>query len=273
MSERVPLLLRALEGETRDAICGVKVLQSVKGYRFNLDPILLADFAASGGLKGKVIDLGCGSGILPLVLARKYGARNVTGLELQPRLFALAQRNVQLNRFERKVSLVLGDLRRVRKLLPATGFDHVVCNPPYQDPAAGSPNRVPERALSRELLAASLDDVCAAARHLLTSRGSFSLIFPAKRLHDLFAALGRQELSAVRVRPVYPREGRPAIRVLVEAGRASSRPLEVLPPLVLHRADGQAYTDEVQQMTCEAPLRSRVRRRALALAARTAVLH
>ena len=114
---QVRLALHPGPGETLDSICGgeVQVLQRRRGYRFTLDPILLAHFAVyeAGRAGGRLMDLGTGSGIIPLVLARRLGRKDITALELQPRLYSLAERNVYLNRCEEQVTLVQGDLRQV----------------------------------------------------------------------------------------------------------------------------------------------------------------
>src|SRR5262245_55199980 len=96
-----------MAGETLDTICGdIRILQPARGYRFSLDPLLLAHFASARSPRGKTVDLGTGSGIIALVLARRYGRKEITALELQPRLYALAARSVALNGLERDVAVV-----------------------------------------------------------------------------------------------------------------------------------------------------------------------
>jgi tRNA1(Val) A37 N6-methylase TrmN6 len=235
--------------ETLDSICGgkVQVLQKKAGYRFNLDPILLAHFARDGGQRGPAIDLGTGSGIIPLVLAKKFHERELTGLELQPDLFALAQRNVHLNRVERRLSLVLGDLRRVNHLFQRGSFARVLGNPPYGPPGAGrvSPDR--ERALARHGLTCSVQDVAKASAHLLRPRGALFLVYPSARMLDLLCTLREKGLEPRRLRLVHPREGRPAKLVLVEAIKDAKPQMIVEPPLYLHGAK-QGFTEEVQAM-------------------------
>src|SRR3954469_7412059 len=100
-------------GETLDTICGdVRILQPARGYRFTLDPLLLAHFASARRPRGKTVDLGTGSGIIALVLARRFGRKGISAVELQARLYALAARNVALNGLEREIAVVLGDLRQ-----------------------------------------------------------------------------------------------------------------------------------------------------------------
>ncbi len=243
------LPLRPGPDETLDSICGgaVQVLQRRHGYRFTLDSLLLAHFAVqtAGAGRGRVIDLGTGCGILPLVLVRRLGCPEVTGLELQPGLFGLAQRNVRLNRCESAVSLVLGDLCQVQQKLGRGSFAHVVCNPPYRPPAAARLGAERERALARHELACSVADVAAAARYLLDARGGLSLVYPASRFAELAAALESQRLSLRHLRLVHPRPHRPAKLLLAHAVRTPRAPLVVLPPLVLHDSAGATFSPEV----------------------------
>jgi tRNA1Val (adenine37-N6)-methyltransferase len=245
---RVPLQLSARVGETRDEICGVQVLQSRTGYRFNIDPILLAHFSASFGIRGPAIDLGTGSGIIPLILGHKFGVKRLTALEIQPRLFSLAQRNIQVNRLERNITLVLGDVRQVAQQLPARSFQNVLCNPPYGAVRASrvSPDR--EKAIARHEVACSIADVAAAAQHLLDERGSLWVIYPASRLTVLFRHLQEHRLEPRRLRLVHPRARDAAKRVLVQAIKGAREELKIDPPLVLHVDVGSDHTREVESM-------------------------
>lgn len=247
---RRPLELAAREDESLDSVCGVQILQRLSGYRFNLDPVLLAHFAADAGLKGPTIDLGTGSGIIPLILAKKFHRAKVTALELQPALFELAERNVQLNHCERRVAIVRGDLRHVRQQFPRESFAHVLCNPPYRAAESGHLSREPEKAIARHEVMATLSDVVTAASFLLRHRGSLDVIYPATRLNSLMATLDGHALVPRMLRMVHPREGRSAKLVLLRAVKVEYGELEVMPPLLLHPV-GARYTDEVERMLCD----------------------
>ncbi|WP_426731486.1 tRNA1(Val) (adenine(37)-N6)-methyltransferase [Myxococcus faecalis] len=244
--------LQAGPGETLDAICGgaVRVLQRRLGYRFTLDPLLLVHFAVSvgGAGRGRLMDLGTGCGIIPLVLACRWRGRDILGLELQPGLFSLARRNVLLNHCEREVSLVLGDLRRVDEQFPAGGFAQVLCNPPYRARATGHTSLSTEKALARHELACELSDVSRAAAHLLEPRGGLCMVYPASRFAELVTVLRVFGLEPRVARWVHPRADRPAKLVLLHAVKGGTPELTVLPPLVVHTEDEHAFTDEVRAM-------------------------
>lgn len=226
------------------------MLQRRQGYRFTLDPILLAHFAVyeGGAHRGRLMDLGTGSGIIPLVLAKRLGCRDITALELQPRLYSLAERNVYLNRCEQRVTLVQGDLRQVDRLFAAGSFSHVLCNPPYRACATGRSSQTVEKALARHEVACGLPDVARAAEYLLAARGGLCVVYPAARFAELAGLLRQHRLEPRTVRMVHPRAERPAKLVLLHAVKGGRAELRVLPPLVLHAEDEHAFTVEVSAM-------------------------
>ncbi len=234
------------DGETLDSLFRgeLKLIQRRRGYRFSVDPMLLA--AWTGRPCGRVVDLGTGCGILPVLLALR-GCGSVVGVEVQERLFELAARNVALNGLAGKVELVHADLRALRGLLRPSSFDLVVSNPPYIAARAGNLNSLEEKAIARHELLCSLPELAAAAVSLLRHGGSLKLVFPASRLPELFRAFSASGLSPRRMRLVLPLPRRPTKMVLFEAVRASRCSFEALPPLHLFSEPG-AYTDQALQI-------------------------
>lgn len=219
--------------ETLDAICAgsVRVLQRRRGYRFAVDSLLLGHFA--GNPRGRVCDLGTGSGVIPLMVAHHAPQASVVGIELQEALCRLARRNVTLNRAADRIEVVQADLRCLATVLAAESFDVVVSNPPYHPPLEGFVSPVFERALARHEITCSLADVVAGARYLLRANGRFKIVFPASRLGELVAELRTHGLEPKRLRLVHPRLSMDAKLVLCESVKGGRCELAVLPPLVL----------------------------------------
>ncbi|MCF8063049.1 MAG: methyltransferase, partial [Deltaproteobacteria bacterium] len=164
----------------------LQVIQSRSGYRFSVDALLLADFVRVR--KGdRVVDLGTGCGIIPLLLLCSRRIESVVGLEVQEELALQAIRNAGLNGFDNRFLLVRGGLRRPP--LKHGGFHAVICNPPYRRARSGRINPDRERAVARHEIMASLDDILRAARVLLRGKGRLSLIYPAERVTDLLARM------------------------------------------------------------------------------------
>lgn len=229
------------------SIGNLQLLQAENGYRFSLDPVLLARFVDARGGE-VVVDLGSGSGIIPLLLAKLSPARKLLGIELQPRLAARAERNVELNGLQQRVEIIPGDLRQIRQLLPVASADLVVSNPPYRQVGHGRISPADERAAARHELAGGLDDFVSAAAWLLNNGGRFALIYLAERLPELLGRLVANGIEPKRLRMIHPRKQSPARLVLVE-GRKAARPgVVVEKPLYIYEGKGRAYTDEVLAM-------------------------
>jgi tRNA1(Val) A37 N6-methylase TrmN6 len=224
-------------------LCGrLQLLQPVKGYRAATDPVLLA--AACPAEPGQsVLDLGCGAGAAALCLAQRVPSLDLHGLELQPAYADLARRNADRNGIALEVHE--GDLTRMPKAL-RRDFDHVIANPPYY-PATGSPSPVAVRARAMQIETPLADWVSAATRRLRPG-GWLTLILGVDGLPEVLAAL-RPKLGSAAVLPLSAREGRPALRVLVQARKGGRAPFRLLPPLVIHQGpahdgDRESYTPE-----------------------------
>lgn len=225
----------------------LQLIQAEKGYRFSLDPVLLARFSEVISAD-TVVDLGTGCGILPLVLAKLTTAQKLIGIELQPQQAERARRNAELNNLQQRVQIIAGDLRQVRQLLPVASSDLVVSNPPYRQPGSGRISPEDERAAARHELAGGLSDFVDAASWLLKNGGSFAIIYLAERLPELLQQMNAKGIEPKRLRMIHPRAQEPARMVLVE-GRKNGRPgLQVEKPLIVYRGEGRDYSAEILEM-------------------------
>ncbi len=206
-------------------------------FQLGTDAVLLADFAAADGAK-RACDLGCGTGVVAILLALKQAALAVDGIELQPDWASVARENVCLNGLDGRVKIIDGDLRRHRDFLTAGAYDLVVANPPYYPPASGKLSGSPEAATARAELSCTLDDVCAAAAYLTRWGGRFALVHKPERLCDIVRALSAHGLEPKRLRFVHNRCNAPPSLVLIEARRGSKPSVAVEPPLILTDASG-----------------------------------
>jgi tRNA1Val (adenine37-N6)-methyltransferase len=232
-------------GETVDDILWgkLKLVQGKEGYRFSVDPLVLADFIKVKA-KDRVIDLGTGNGIIPLLLAAKKRPGYILGVEIQPRLSSLARRNVILNKMEDRVEIKTGDFRQLDL---GERFSVVVSNPPYLRSGAGRTSPEPERAIARSDLYCTLPELIAAAGRFIARDGRFYLIFPAKRLFELLMELKGYGFAPVRMRLVYSKPKQPAGLVLIDARKRPRPELSILPPLIIYNEDG-IYTKEMNRI-------------------------
>jgi tRNA1Val (adenine37-N6)-methyltransferase len=234
---------------TQDGIFSraVTLWQPARGYRFSVDAVLLGLFARPYAARAHVADLGAGVGVVGLALAFPDPAveapLSLTGIELQPRLAALARRNYAENRPTAPASLREADLRQLPREMRGA-FGVVVSNPPYFEAHSGRPDPDLERAQARRELTASLDDVVRAARFLLAPGGTVALVYPAPGLPRLLRVAEQEKLSPLALRVVYARREHPGTLVLVSFRAKTGRnppPLDVLPPCYLAESDGSPY--------------------------------
>jgi len=232
-------------GETLDVLCDgrLTLYQSRSGYRFSIDTLLLAAYV-SIKRGDRVVDLGTGNGVIPLVLAQRHASAAFVGVELQSAMVERARRNVCLNELDARIRIVGGDVRRPRTLAPPASFDVAVCNPPYRKPSSGRISPDHERQIARHELTAGLNDFLHAGAFLVREKGQMALVYPAVRSTDLIFALRQARLEPKRLRAVHSFHGTEASLLLVEAVKGGRAGLKILPPLILYR--------EAQRLTAEA---------------------
>ena len=212
----------------------------------SMEPVLLSHFASPLS-RGRVIDLGTGSGVIPMILQLKGEAGAITGLEVRADLVDMAERSVKLNGVEENIRIVLGDYGAISDLFPAQSFDHVVCNPPFHSTGMGRVSPESQRADAKHETTGSMDAVARAARYLLGTKGRLWLSYTPLRLAHLVSVLKQEGLEPKRLRMVHGRLKKPAGMLLLEAVRNGKEGLDVLPPLVLYKK-GNEYTEELDRI-------------------------
>lgn len=227
---------------------GYKILQDSERFQFGIDAVLLADYA-SKSLKEKesVIDLGTGTGIIPLLMVNKCKTTSFTGLEVQKESADMAVRSVAMNELEGRIQIVHGDLKEAGSLFPRHSFNVVTCNPPYMIDAHGRNNEQDALTIARHEVLCTLEDVVTAADYLLASHGSFFMIHRPFRLPEIFSSLEKHKMEMKRMRLIYPFADKEPNMVLIEARKNAKRRLTIEPPLIVRNDDGE-YTVEVQDI-------------------------
>jgi tRNA1Val (adenine37-N6)-methyltransferase len=219
--------------ETEDILreYDLKIIQPKNGYRFCIDPVLLCEFA--GGEALKILDLGCGCGIMPLIMARKSAGTTVVGVEFQPEMVACARRNVVGNNLAHRVEIIEADIMALKGLIEPEGFDLVISNPPYRKPSEGKTSPKAGRDLARHESTASLTDFLAAAKRLVKPGGSVCMIHHPERLTEMIAECRNLKLCPVRLQMVHGTYSLPARIFMIELLKGKKRALEVLPPIAV----------------------------------------
>ncbi|MHB8810378.1 MAG: tRNA1(Val) (adenine(37)-N6)-methyltransferase [Desulfobulbaceae bacterium] len=235
---------------TRDTLFNGRLVcaQFRQGYRFSVDAVLAAHFCRPGPAD-HILDLGCGSGIIGLILAFRHPGVRVTGLEVQGELARLAEENSRRNSLEARVQVIHGSLRDIGGLVTPEAFDLVVSNPPFRKPGSGRLSPTDQRARARHEIDASLGEVVRAAAFAVKNRGRVVFVYPAARFMTLSAALRDARLEPKRLQPVYGWPGSPeASLVLVEAIKNGGEELQLLPPFYTHAEQNGPFSEGMQAL-------------------------
>ena len=225
---------------------GPLFIRDDKSFRPGTDSVLLAAFAA-GGQAVRVCDLGCGTGIISILLAWNDTLLSVDGVEIQTDWAVLARANATLCRLGNRITIIDGDLRRHRDFLKAGAYDLVVSNPPYYASGSGkSSNRI-SRADAREERECTIADIAATAAYLTRWGGRFALVHKPERLAEVICTLSKSGLEPKRLRFVQYRADSAPNLVLIESRRGGNPSLTVEPPLILTDANGHD-TDEIKKI-------------------------
>jgi tRNA1Val (adenine37-N6)-methyltransferase len=205
--------------------------------------VLLAHFVTVRR-QDRILDLGTGGGIIPLLLAGRHPEAKIRGLDHQPETVDMATRSVALNGLARRIHIDIGDYRVIKSLYDPGSFDVVTLNPPYREASRGQVSPAAERATARHELAGGLGDAVQAASVVVRFGGRVAVVFLAERLADLVVELRAQRLEPKRLRLIHARAGRPANLLLLEAVKGGGVGLAVEAPLVVYES-GQTFTSEV----------------------------
>lgn len=226
-------------------INGRRIIQSPDRFCFGMDAVLLSGFAKVK--KGEsVLDLGTGTGILPILLDAKTVGGHFTGLEIQPESADMARRSVILNNRQDKIDIVTGDIKNALNIFGAASFDVIVTNPPYMNQNHGITNPESPKAIARHELLCSLEDVIRQTRSLLKVNGRMYMVHRPFRLPDIMELMNECGIEPKKMRFVHPYVYREPSMVLIEGVRGGNRRLTVEKPLVIYDGPGE-YSEEIKR--------------------------
>ena len=240
--------LKEKRPQTCDALFGgrLRICQEQEGYRFSLDAVLLADLTRIRK-EDRVIELGTGCGVIPLVLAyRARTERKIEGVEIQPELAELARKNVNENNFGDRIEIHQMDIREISSGFEAGSFDLALSNPPYRKPGTGRINPDRQKAVARHELAATVADVFEAARYLLRVGGRVAIVYPATRLPNLLRSALDYGFSPKRLTIIYSYPRGSSRLVHLECRKGGGEELKVEQPFYIYGQNGH-YSDAMKE--------------------------
>lgn len=223
--------------------CGFQIIQNPKKFCFGMDAVLLSGFArAKSG--DQVLDIGTGTGIIPILMAAKTNAEHLTGLEIQHESADMASRSVQFNHLEERITIVQGDIREAGTYFAPASFDVVTSNPPYMIAQHGLTNPDSAKMIARHEICCTLEDVVSQTARLLKVGGKFYMVHRPFRLAEIFGVLMKYRLEPKRMQMVHPYVDKEPNMVLIEAAKGGRSRLTCEPPIIVYEKPG-VYTQAI----------------------------
>lgn len=226
---------------------GYKLIQNPEVFCFGIDAILLAHFAKVNNQRQKVLDIGTGTGIIPIVMHAIYGKGHFTGIDIQEEMIEMASRSVKLNEIDTDVTMKVMDIKDYKEHFSTGYFDIITCNPPYMKGHAGLKNEHHSKTIARHEVACTLEDIISATSYMLKYGGKMCMIHRPHRLVDIFATMRQYNIEPKVMRMIYPKQGKEPTMVLVEGVKNGKPELRVQSPLTVYNEDG-TYTDEINEI-------------------------
>lgn len=220
---------------------GLKIIQNPQGFCFGIDAVLLANHVKLKP-KDRVVDLGTGTGIIPILLAGKSRTCSFQGLELQGSVLDMAKRSVILNGLEDRIEMIQGDIKEVGEIFPKSIYDVVTANPPYMH-KEGLLNPKEAKAVSRHEVACDLEDVIRGAESLLRTHGRFFMIHRPNRLVDIMFLMRQYGIEPKGLTMIQAKKGKAPNLLIIEGKKGAKKELRIHPSLIIYQEDG-SYTKE-----------------------------
>ena len=224
----------------------LKIIQNKKWFCFGMDAVLLTNFCDVKN-NSSVVDLGTGTGIIPILLSGKRNISKAFGVEIQKEVAEMAERSVRLNNLQDKIEILNIDLKDVSKYLELNSFDCVISNPPYKLNNSGIINPNDQKAISRHEIKCNLEDVISSAASLLKQYGRFYMVHRPDRLADIICLLRKYRLEPKQIRFVHPKINEKPNMVLIRSSKNGNPELKFESPLYIYGYDGR-YTDDVYKI-------------------------
>lgn len=224
---------------------GLRIIQDPKKFCFGMDAVLLANFAAQNLIKySRVLDLGTGTGIIPLLLYGKIEVKQIIGLEIQSDMVEMTRRTVALNKLQEVIEIVEGDIKNPPSQIPPNYYDAIVSNPPYMVNNSGLINPTEEKAISRHEILCTLEDIIKTTKKYLKSRGKFYMIHRSERLVDILSLMRAFNIEPKIIRFIHPSQDKSPNLILIQGIKGGNPHVKIEKPLYVYQENGD-YSSEI----------------------------
>lgn len=224
------------------------IYQDDEWFKFSIDSVLLANFVTINMGVKKIIDFATGNAPIPMLLSYRTKA-NIYGIEYQKCIYDLGVLSVNENKLDDRITLINGDVRKIKNFFDLESFDVVTCNPPYFKKNVGSNlNENEVKAIARHEISLNLDDVVKNASLILKNRGVFAMVHRTERMIEIIETMKKYRIEPKRIQFIYPKIGRESDLFLIEGVKNGNSGLKMLSPIILHEDNSNEYTDEIKKL-------------------------
>lgn len=225
----------------------LKIIQNKDWFCFGIDAVLLANYAKKIKKNSYVLDLGTGTGIIPILLCGKTQLKKIVGIEIQEQVCDMAKRSIEYNKLEERFEIICDNILNMEKYYPKQTFDVVVTNPPYKKQGTGITNTSENKKISRHEITANLDDFIKIAKDMLKDKGELYMVHHPERLVDIFSSMRKYQIEPKEICFVCSKEGEMPKLVLIKGIKNASPFLKIVSNLYIYQKNGE-YTQEIKDM-------------------------
>ena len=222
----------------------LKIIQNEKGFCFGMDSVLLSDFAKNMKNNSTVLDLGTGTGIIPILLCGKTNLKKVVGIEIQKDVANMAKRSSQLNNLQDRFEVVNTNIIDLKNIYEKQSFDVIVTNPPYKKENTGITNENEAKLISRHEITANLEDFISISKDLLKDKGEFYMVHRPERLVDILSLMRKYKIEPKILKFVSPNKNKEPNLILIKGIKNANSFLKIEKNLYVYNEDGK-YTNEI----------------------------
>ena len=223
---------------------GLKLIQKKKGFKFGVDSVLLSDFAKKIKKNATVMDIGSGTGIISILLAKKTKLKKIYAVEIQKDMAEMSERSIQLNNQEDKIEVINDNIKNIFRYVCKNSIDVVVSNPPYKKISSGILNPEENKLISRHEVECNFDEIANIAGRLLKDNGTFYLIHRPERLADVLISLKKNRLEPKNLRFIQSKNNEAPKMFLLKSVKYAGEFLKVEKPLIIYDSENK-YTEEL----------------------------